>query len=255
MLPPKTVVTRDRASILSPLFEGLWLPPIIRPAIFGDFGLACVDKLERPTVCSLALSDFVMFGGDAGGETARYFVTTTDPPYYLLPSTEAWLQVVRAETHTDGKLLVRSDFSSAALRRTTAERLTQTLPRGYELRRFDEAALYAAASQRWSQSFVENFPSAASFLDRGVGFGVFTGGKLVSGATSFAREGKTVEIEVDTHPRFRRRGLATIAAARLVLYCLDNDLVPHWDAANKPSRALAAKLGFTLERDYEVLEV
>jgi GNAT superfamily N-acetyltransferase len=255
MLPPKTVVTENRTAILEPLLDGMWIPPIIRPVVFEDFGLVCVDRIAEPTVCSLALSDFVFFAGDVQGESARYFVQTTARPSYVLPSSEEWIRLVRASTRTAGKRIVRTSFSSSSLETGLLRRFAAVLPQGFELRPFDGATVFEAASRRWSQSFVENFGTPASFLERGIGFGVFEGGRLVSGASSFATEGRTVEIEVDTHPRYRRKGLATAVSAHLVLECLEQGLVPHWDAANPRSCALAEKLGFTAERSYEVLKV
>ena len=255
MLPPKTIVSENRAAILKPLLDGLWIPPIIRPVVFGDFGFVCIDRIVQPSVCSLALSDFVLFAGEAQGETARYFVETTARPYYVLPSSEEWLRLVRASTGREGKAITRTSFSSSSLASDPLRRYAEELPKGFELRRFDEATVYEAASRRWSQSFVENFPTPGGFLDRGFGFGIFAGGRLVSGASSFTVQGNTVEIEVDTHPRFRRRGLATAVSARLVLHCLERGLDPHWDVANARSCALAEKLGFTRERSYEVHKV
>ena len=253
MLPPKTILTGDRHSRLHALLDGIWLPPIIRPVVFGDMGMVCVDRLDEPAVCSLTLSDFVMYAGDAKRPTARYFVETTERPCYVLPSTNDWEGLVR--TDSSMRILPRYTFSNDDLDPTRLPGFLSGLPDGFHLRRFDGPAVEKAASERWSQSFVENFAGPQDFLENGVGFGVFHGGKLVSGAASFAVYDRTVEIEVDTHPRYRRRGLATAASASLIHFCIEQGLVPHWDAANEASRALAERLGFTLERRYAVMQI
>jgi len=74
--------------------------------------------------------------------------------------------------------------------------------------------------------------------------GILHQGRFVSGASSGAVGGGKLEIEIQTHRQFRRRGLARAVAAALILYCLEHGIEPCWDAANEPSAALARQLGF-----------
>jgi len=74
---------------------------------------------------------------------------------------------------------------------------------------------------------------------------------FVSRASSAAVGGRRVEIEIQTHRQFRRRGLARVAAAALILYCLEHGLEPCWDAGNEWSSALARQLGFHSTGKYE----
>lgn len=255
MVASKSVITENRRSVLLPLFEDLWIPPIIRPVIFGEMGIACVDEIEHPTVCSVALSDFVMFAGDAKSPAAAFFVETTGRPCYVLPSSEDWNRLVRDRTGAKAAPTPRHSFSHERLDARALKAVARAVPEDVTVARFDEEAVRLAAAHSWSRGFIENFPSIRTFLDAGIGYAVFDRGEMVAGATSFAVYDDTIEIEVDTLPRYRRRGLATIASARLIGYCLDHGLAPHWDAANEASSRLAAKLGFTLERSYEVIRI
>ena len=51
-------------------------------------------------------------------------------------------------------------------------------------------------------------------------------------------------------PDRRRRALALSGGARLILTCLDQGLLPSWDAHDRRSAALAEKLGYRLDRPY-----
>ena len=81
--------------------------------------------------------------------------------------------------------------------------------------------------------------------------GVLHQGRFVSGASSAAIGGGKFEIEIQTQPQFRRRGLARAVAAALILYGLEHGMEACWDAANEPSSALARQLGFHPTGKYE----
>ena len=89
----------------------------------------------------------------------------------------------------------------------------------------------------------------------GLGVVIQKDGVVVSGASSYTRYRDGIEIQVDTREDFRRRGLAFICAARLILECLDRGLYPSWDAHNWASLALAEKLGYTFSHAYSAVEV
>ncbi len=64
-----------------------------------------------------------------------------------------------------------------------------------------------------------------------------------------------IEITIDTVEEERRKGLATIASAALILRCLDEGLYPSWDAQNMKSVRLAEKLGYEFDHEYTAYEV
>ena len=80
-------------------------------------------------------------------------------------------------------------------------------------------------------------------------------GRIVAGASSYTRYNEGIEIEVDTVPEERRKGLALAACAALILRCLDEGLYPSWDAQNMNSVHLAEKLGYEFDHEYTAYEV
>ena len=62
-------------------------------------------------------------------------------------------------------------------------------------------------------------------------------------------------IEIETREDYRRKGLAYICGAKLILECLKREWYPSWDAQNKWSVSLAEKLGYHFAYEYTAYEV
>lgn len=94
------------------------------------------------------------------------------------------------------------------------------------------------------------------FFKFGKGFGIYdvTNNRIVS--TSFSSgigDGK-IDIGIETQPNYRRMGFATLAAARMIKYTLENDMLPDWgcDAMNQGSILTALKVGFKKSTEYSI---
>lgn len=75
------------------------------------------------------------------------------------------------------------------------------------------------------------------------------------GASSYSAYLGGIEIEIDTKKEYRRKGLASVCGARLILECISRDLYPSWDAQNLWSAALAEKLGYHFGYEYDAYEI
>lgn len=94
------------------------------------------------------------------------------------------------------------------------------------------------------------------FFQFGKGFGIYdvTNNRIVS--TSFSSgigDGK-IDIGIETQPDYRRMGFATLAAARMIKYSLEKDMLPDWgcDTMNQGSTLTALKVGFEKSTKYSV---
>jgi predicted GNAT family acetyltransferase len=106
-----------------------------------------------------------------------------------------------------------------------------------------------------TRDFVSSFESKEKFLEWGRGVVILKNGRIVSGASSYTSYRGGIEIEVDTVPEERRKGLATICCSALILNCLEEGLYPSWDAHDMNSVHLAEKLGYELSHEYVAYEV
>ena len=134
-------------------------------------------------------------------------------------------------------------------------RLAASVPEGFSVVPIDEGLYLACRAAAWSRDFVANYPSWDDFARLGLGFVALEGAAPVAGASSYGTYGEGIEIQVETVPTHRRRGLARACAARLMLACLERGAYPSWDAANEASVALAQQLGYGEPHAYRAYEL
>lgn len=88
--------------------------------------------------------------------------------------------------------------------------------------------------------------SYEAYEAHGFGYALLVGDQFASAVTAVTVSDRHALITIDTAPAYRRRGFATMVAARFIEHCLDHDLLPVWDTdtPNAASIATARKLGF-----------
>ncbi len=144
-------------------------------------------------------------------------------------------------------------------------KVTEKLPKEYEMRLIDQELFEICRDTQWSKDLTANYESYSQYKEYGLGVCILTGGEVVAGISSYSGYGRRsdenlgchggIEIEVVTREDYRRKGLAYIGAARLLLECDKRGLYPNWDAANKMSVGLAEKLGYHFSHEYVVYKV
>lgn len=248
-------LSRENRSCLAPLFRAHRPSFLIDAVVEGHLGSALVDDETAPSVARLAYADVVVFGGDPAHPAGRGLAKTVPCEKGILPAPGGWSNLL-AEIH--GEHLVADErfaFSDATLDLSHLRTLADRLPEGFVLRRIDLdlARQIDADPSLLTEDHVRNFDSPEDFVRRGAGFVVLDGERIVSGASSYAFCDAGIEIQVNTHPAFRGRRLATAVSARLIAHCLEQGMHAHWDAGNEISARLAARLGYEPAGSYEVL--
>jgi RimJ/RimL family protein N-acetyltransferase len=214
----------------------------VAAVIEGGMGRVFADAQEVPSV-ALAVLDFHLLAGDPLHPNAPLLFRQLQPGNVVVAPTPAWGQLLAA-TYPDALTVYhREAFEAEKFDTDRLRGFRQMLPSGFELRqvRPEEVTQHATDLGR---SLIYNFRSPEEFITRAVGMGILHQGRFVSGASSAAIGGGKFEIEIQTQPQFRRRGLARAVAAALILHGLEHGLEACWDAANEPSSALARQLGF-----------
>ena len=233
------------------LFEG-WEETLIYSCLQKVMGKIYVTDLESPKSAMAFVGCFAFYAGEPNKE-----LVINKPAGFIImtPQNKAWEACIE-ECFPKAKKVIRyaikkdTKFDTVFLRNIIKE-----LPDGYELKEIDEKIYDMCLPDPVTRDFVSSFESKEKYLELGRGIVILKSGQIVAGASSYTRYREGIEIEVDTVESERKKGLATIVSAALILRCLDEGLYPSWDAQNMNSVHLAEKLGYEFSHEYTAYEV
>lgn len=107
----------------------------------------------------------------------------------------------------------------------------------------------------WYADTLHAFGTVERWLGLGLGFGVMVGDEIVAEALAGPRCRGLLEMGIVTREAHRRRGYATLASRHLAVACEARGDRVWWNANadNVASIAIARRLGFTVERRYDLV--
>jgi hypothetical protein len=236
---------KDRSRI-RPLFEAHRRGrTVIFPALDQGRGIVWVDSLESPTIARLHLTVLNAVTGDSSSSNAGELVRMIEPRQLVFGPDEHWTKLIKKLWGERLGVVKRALLSPESLDIEHLRRLRDQLPSGYTLERMGLEDI-RRLDKRASMHILTFFGSPNEFHEKGIAFCIKYAGKVVSMASTFTPFIDSFEIQVDTFDKYhRRKGLATVVAATLMIHALENGWTPQWDAANEESIKLALKLGYT----------
>ncbi|WIG34472.1 GNAT family N-acetyltransferase [Bacillus toyonensis] len=219
----------------------------------GHMGRAWVNDLENPTVAQVTVGIFTFYTGDPNVKETEELLRNIPEKMLVIVNSEEWKKHLETfyERKIDKFLRYKFKRNSEFFNRSKLQSFISTLPKGYELRRIDEHIANNSTLHKLSEDFTSQFQSVEDYLNRGIGYSILYNGEVICGASSYSIYDKGIEIEVATDLNHRRKGLATIVSAALILDCLEKGKYPNWDAANTTSAKLAEKLGYVFDKAYD----
>lgn len=242
---------------ISPLF-GHWEETFIWSCLQGIMGKLYANSLIQPTAAMAILGDFAFFAGRPTTELLSYQSAWHLKSFMIMvPQNKDWLNLI---VHYYGnKATVTSRYATKkeahCFNIPKLEQVIASLSSEYTLSMINEPLYYLCKAETWSADLVSQFPTYEAYHKLGLGAVILKNKELVSGASSYSRYKEGIEIEIDTRDDYRRKGLASVCGAKLILECLKRNLYPSWDAHNKSSLALAEKLGYHYSHTYTAVEI
>ena len=229
------------------LFHG-WQDGLISSCLQGHMGNIILDNEENPASAVIELGDFCFFAGNPNDTLLDAF----HGEKLLIPKGEPWEKLIEDFYGNRVSKIFRYAIKKEpdVFNIKSLNAYIEALDCCYELKLFDQEIFEMAKSEKWSVDLCSQFKDYEDYEKRAIGTAILHQGKLVAGASPYAVYPGGIEIEIDTKPEYRCKGLATVCGARLILECLQRNIYPGWDAHDLRSVALAEKLGYHLDYPY-----
>ena len=233
------------------LFDG-WEETLIYSCLQNVMGKVYVTDQGSPASAMAFVGCFAFLAG----EPDRELVAGKPEGFVIMvPQDERWSELIE-DCYPDARKVTRYAIrKDTVFDRERLEEMAAGLPEGYELKKIDSDIYDLCVKDPVTADFVSAFGSKEKYLELGCGMVILKDGRFVSGASSYTRYKEGIEIEVDTIPAERRKGLATIVCSSLILACLEEGLYPSWDAHDMNSVQLARRFGYEFDHEYTAYEV
>lgn len=227
---------------------------IARAFLDGAMGFATVAG-DPPRRAAVVVGDIVLLLGRPGRDVLDAARSQPGEELHLLPAADSWRPLRTALIAEGARPYTREIFDWQAFDRRRFERVRAELPPGCEVVPIDRPVAAALLTEPWSRDSVANFGTPERYVREAFGSVVMCGARPVAVAGCYTRYANGIEVQVDTHQEFRRRGFARAACCALIAEALGRGVDVHWDAMNAASAALARSIGYTSSERYECLEV
>jgi GNAT superfamily N-acetyltransferase len=237
---------------ISSLFQN-WNETMIWSCLQGYMGNAYVSDSMNPSAAQVVVGDFCFFAGLPDRNLVHHIPTGfPSKEILMIPQSEEWSTLIEQVWNSDAVKIKRCAIKKEpdVFDRVTLQSYIDILPQEYILRMIDEEIYNQIMAEDWFRDLCSVFAGSEDYQRNGLGVAVLHNGIPVAGASSYTVYDKGIEIEIDTQPAYRRKGLALACGAKLILECLNRGLYPSWDAHDMRSVALAEKLGYHFDKEY-----
>lgn len=237
---------------------GKWEETLIWSCLQGVMGRIYVTNLDSPVSAMAMLGDFIFYAGEPDEELVSYKPAWCKQNFMIMiPQNDEWKPLIERNYGEKAKPVLRYAIKKemGIFNQEKLQRVVSSLSDDYTLCLIDEKLYKMCKSEQWSSDLVSQFKNYNEYKALGLGVVILRNEKIVSGASSYSRYNEGIEIEIDTKEEYRRKGLAHVCGAKLILECLQRNLYPSWDAHNKASVALAEKLGYHFSHEYTAYEI
>ena len=243
--------------IIAPLF-GEWEEVCLWSCLQDCMGVAFADDVKTPNSAQTVIGAFSFLGGTPNDDLIKNIPENySSDSIIFVPQNEDW-EIAIENIYKDRavrKIRYATKKQKDVFDKAKLQSIVDNLPDEYQIVPIDQEIYNWSKSSPWAKDWCANFADFESYQKQALGFAIIHADEIVAGVSTYAFFKEGIEIQIDTRENYRRKGLALVCGAKIILECLDRNLYPGWDAQNKGSLAVAKKLGYEFDREYPVYEV
>lgn len=211
----------------------------------GTMGEAYVDNMSTPNFAILTVRKYCFMSGNIEKENLYELINNKLKQYIIIPSDN--LKIVIEEIYKDNinKLERYSIKKNPVFDKKKLQEYINKVPKEYNIQAIDKKI----ADRIKEENFIN---ITDNYEKNGVGYCCNCNNEIIGVASSniFYKDG--IEVNIKVKEEYRRKGIATALASKLILKCLEENKKISWDAANLWSVGLAEKLGFEYDSTYNI---
>ncbi len=217
-----------------------------RSVLQGLIREAYVDDISNPKVAFLLVKDkYCFLSGTLEKSKLKETIDNNFSKYILIPSDnlcKSIEEIYQDKIIKSERYSMKKDVKFDVIK---LEQMTKCLPKEYNLVKIDES-LEKRIKQEHFMNITDNYKKY------GIGYCCIYNNEIIGVASSniFYKDG--IEVNIRVKEEYRRKGVATAMASKLILECLRKNRKVSWDAANINSVGLAKKLGFEYDSTYNI---
>lgn len=209
----------------------------------GVMGEAYVDNIINPKIAFLVVRSYCFISGNTEKEKLKEIIDKNFKNYKLIPSDNISKQLEEIYNNDIYKSQRYSIKKEVEFNKNKLKEMSNALENNFKIIKIDQTLANRIKK--------ENFINVTDDYEKnGIGFCCIHNNEIVGVASSniFYKDG--IEVNIKVEEQYRRRGIATAMASKLILECLEQNKKISWDAANMNSVGLAEKLGFKYDSTY-----
>jgi GNAT superfamily N-acetyltransferase len=216
---------------------------------------AWVDDIEQPEEAIIIAADFCYLLGEIKHPDEIKQILEANAQYKIITTSgEQWVTYLKEylseKLHFSKRYSLKHEpdvFDKGNLKQLVENVITK-----YEIKLIDEEIYKEVLTIDWAADGCCFYRSYMDFKEKGLGYVAYKDGQLICIASSYNTYKSTIGVTIGTLEEYRRKGIAAACAASLILECLKRGIYPEWEAANLASVALAEKLGYHFDKEYDI---
>ena len=211
----------------------------------GVMGKAFVDNIENPNIAFLVVRKYCFISGNINDRKLKDIIDKNFKNYTLIPSdiiTNKIENIYSSNVQKSQRYSIKKDVSFDV---DKLYHMSNSLEKDFVLVKIDETL----ADKIKKLDFIN---ITDNYKKDGIGFCCLHNNEIIGVASSNIFYKNGIEVNIKVKEEYRRKGIATAMASKLIIECLNQNKKVSWDAANLNSVNLAEKLGFEYDSAYNI---